>query len=67
MWEFHFWNSFKIKSDKENIDELYELIKSLKSENMKLSEEKKEMEKNLTNEIKRLKEEIEKIKNKKWK
>ena len=34
----------------------------MKLENLKLSEEKKEMEKNLTNEIKILKEELEEIK-----
>ena len=51
-----------IKSDKESMDELFDLIKTLKSENLKLSEEKKENEQKLYNEIKSLKEELQKLK-----
>ena len=36
----------KIKSEREDINEIYNNINRLKLENLKLSEEKKEMEKN---------------------
>ena len=45
------------KSEKENIYEIYNLIKELKTENVKLSEEKKEMENNLRKELEEIKKE----------
>ena len=53
----------KLKSEREDINEIYKLIKKLNSENVKLYKEKEENEKNLKNEIKILREELEKVKN----
>lgn len=55
---FNFELPLVTKSEKEEINELYKLIKTLKTENEKLSQEKKEM----INEIKIIKEELENIK-----
>ena len=51
------------KTEREDINEIYSLIKEVKLENSKLLKEKKEIEENLKNEIKSLKEELEKVKN----
>ena len=50
------------KTEREDINEIYELIKKLKSENIELSKENKEIKENYKNEIKLLKEELEKLK-----
>ena len=50
------------KTEKEDINEIYNLIKKLNSENIKLINEKKSMEEKFINEINILKEELNKIK-----
>ena len=50
------------KTEREDINDIYELIKKLKSENIELSKENKEIKENYKNEIKLLKEELEKLK-----
>ena len=54
---FYFTIPLITKSEKENIYEIYNLIKELKTENVKLSEEKKEMENNLRKELEEIKKE----------
>ena len=50
------------KTEKEDINEIYELIKKLKLENIKISNEKKIMKEKLKSEIKILKEQLENMK-----